>query len=103
MHASGVPHVLPLNSTRLTLRHLQAIAMSLELPTRTTLKNLRQMVDRQLCDRGKTHGRYRFLYVGLKNRKKAGSIVSRCYSCMMSRETSGGDSGTLKTSEVRVW
>ena len=52
-HASGVPRVLPLNSTRLTLRHLQAIARSLELPTRATLEDLRQMVDGQLCDRGK--------------------------------------------------
>ena len=40
-HASEVPRVLPLNSTRLTLRHLQAIARSLELPTRATLEDLR--------------------------------------------------------------
>ena len=52
-HAWLFPRVLPLNSERLTLRLLQAMAMELGLPTNATKEDLRQMIDGQLNERGK--------------------------------------------------
>ena len=47
------PRMLPLNSQRLTLRLLQAMAMELGLPTNATKEDLRQMINGQLRERGK--------------------------------------------------
>ncbi|XP_064398966.1 uncharacterized protein LOC135345475 [Halichondria panicea] len=52
-HAWLRPRALPLNSKRLTLRLLKAIAKGLGLPADTTQEDLRQMIDGKLSDRGR--------------------------------------------------